>query len=169
MMRVRGPGRARNALYQLQLDHEAIRRLLREFDRLRLANEDHSEEKAEVVDCLCDALSLHVRIGEDLLEPLSRLLVRSDPMAFSTQCDHRHLVRLIAQLDELEPGDSGYDNAVGDIADCVMPCMDGEMSMLRSLAREALVDTQELGERMNGLRKLHQSDFTRVEVGRQRA
>ncbi|WP_439589143.1 hemerythrin domain-containing protein [Hydrogenophaga sp.] len=169
MMRVRGPGRARDALYQLQLEHEAIRRLLREFDRLRLANEDRSEEKAEVVDGLCDALSLHVRIGEELFEPLSRLQASSDPAAFSTQCDHRHLVQLIAQLDELEPGDAGYDDAVGDIADCVMPCMDGEMSLLRSLAREALVDTQELGERMNRLRKVHQGDFTRVEVGRQRA
>lgn len=169
MMRVRGPGRARDALCQLQLEHDAIRRLLRDFDRLRFAEEDRSEEKAEVVDGLCDALSLHVRIGEEIFEPLSLSLARSDPMAFSTQCDHRQLTHLIAQLDELEPGDPGYDETVGDIADCVLPCMDGEMAMLRALASDGFIDTQTLGEQMNAMRKLHQADFTRVEVSRQRA
>lgn len=169
MMRVRGPGRARDALCQLQLEHDAIRRLLREFDRLRLAEEDRSEDKAEVVDNLCDALSLHVRMGEEIFEPLSLALARSDPMAFSTRCDHRQLAQLIAQLDELEPGDLGYDDTVGDIADCVIPCMDGEMAMLRSMASDGVVDTQAVGEQMNAMRRLHQSDCTRVEVSWQRA
>ena len=45
MMRIRAFGRARDALDQLRLDHDLIRRLLREFDRLRMAGAGGPEGK----------------------------------------------------------------------------------------------------------------------------
>ena len=36
--------------------------LLREFDRLRMAGAGGPEGKAEIVDCLCDTLSLHAHL-----------------------------------------------------------------------------------------------------------
>lgn len=169
MMRIRAFGRARDALDQLRLDHELIRRLLREFDRLRMAGAGGPEGKAEIVDCLCDALALHATLEEEIFYPLVRSVAGEHSPALAACCDHERLLALIAALDEMEPGDPEYDATVGDIADCVVPSMDSEQAVLFRMVREAGIDTQALGERMNRVRKAHQRDLTNIEPTRQRA
>jgi hypothetical protein len=89
--------------------------------------------------------------------------------ALAAFCDHESLLELIAQLDEMEPGDPGYDATVGDIADCVVPSMDSEQAVLFRMVREAGIDTCALGEQMARVRRAHQRDFTHIEPARQRA
>jgi hypothetical protein len=169
MMRIRTFARARDALDQLRLDHDQIRRLLREFDRLRMAGAGGPEGKAEIVDCLCDTLSLHAHLEEEIFYPLVRSVAGEGSPAIQAFCDHDRLLELIAQLDEMEPGDPDYDATVGDIADCVVPSMDSEQAVLFRMVRDAGIDTQALGVQMSRVRKAHQRDFTHIEPARQRA
>ncbi len=169
MMRIRAFGRARDALDQLRLDHDLIRRLLREFDRLRMAGAGGPEGKAEIVECLCDTLALHAHLEEEIFYPLVRSVAGENSPALSAFCDHERLLELIAQIDEMEPGHPDYDATVGDIADCVVPSMDSEQAVLFRMVREAGIDTHALGDRMTRVRKAHQRDFTYIEPVRQRA
>lgn len=62
--------RASDALDLLQRDHELVRKLLRDYDRLRQGGGGGPEGKADIVEKLCDALTLCAQIEEELLYPL---------------------------------------------------------------------------------------------------
>ena len=155
--------RARDALDLLQRDHEQVRKLLREFDRLRQAGAVGQEGKADIVDRLCDLLSLCAQIEEELFYPVVRPVLHSSALAPTLLCDHARLRRLIARLDELEPADPGYDEAVADIGDCVLPSMEHAQTVLFVGARSAGLDMAALHERIVRHRRAQQQqDLTRI-------
>lgn len=155
--------RTRDALDQLRLDHELIRKLLREYDGVRLVEGCGAERKAEIVDRLCDALSLNALIEEEIFYPVVCTALDRARLGQTALCDHARLRRLIARLDEMQPGDPGYDDAVIDIGDCVLPSMDDARAVLFVEVRMIGLDTVALGEQMARRRRAQQQqDFTRI-------
>lgn len=167
-MRTKSFIRARDALSQLQLDHEAILQLLRDFDTLRLVDHDGVQGKAELVDCLCDTLILHAQIKEEIFYPVVRSELGCDTQALAAFCHHETLYRLIAQLDEMDPGDADYDELVGQLSDCVVPSFDHEQAVLFTRVRGAGVDTAALGRAMARRRRAQQQTFTEQDLLEQR-
>jgi hypothetical protein len=155
--------RAHDALDQLRRDHDLVRKLLRDYDRLRQGGAGGPEGKAEIVARLCDALILCALIEEEVFYPTVRLGLGGKVLEQTTFCDHARLRSLIAGLDEMEPEDSGYDDAVADISDCVLPCLHDAQSVLFVEVRMAGLDTAALGEQMAQRRRAQQQqDFTRI-------
>ena len=149
--------RARDALDQLRMDHERIRKLLRDHERLRQGCQSGGlHDKAELVDRLCDALSLCALIEEEIFYPMVRPVLDGALLAQTILCDHARLRRLIARLDEMEPRDPDYDDAVADIGDCVLPSMDDAQAVLFAQVRRAGLDTVALGEQMARRRRAQQ-------------
>ena len=155
--------RASDALDLLQRDHELVRKLLRDHDRLRQGGGGGAEGKADIVEKLCDVLTLCAQIEEELLYPLVRPVLDGHGLAPTVLCDHAQLRRLIARLDELEPTDPGYDDAVGDIGDCVLPSMNHAQTVLFAGVRTAGLDMAALRDQMVRRRRAQQQqDFTRI-------
>lgn len=147
-MRPKCPPRVRDALDQLLLDHEQIRKLLRQYDQLRLTDEPGAEGRAERVDELCDALSLLAHLEEGVFYPAVRRVLGRTASAQATFCDHARLRDLIAQLDEMPPGDRACDAVVADMGDCVLPWMNAAPVELFVAVRLAGLDTLALGREM---------------------
>ncbi|MDP2418673.1 MAG: hemerythrin domain-containing protein [Hydrogenophaga sp.] len=139
---------ARDALDQLLLNHERVRTLLRQFDRLRWADPSAPGCRAELLDSLCDALTLLADMEEDFFYPAARRVLRDNPPAPAAFCDHARLRGLIAQLDEMPPGDLACNALVSDMDGCVSPCMDAAPSGLFVAVRLAGLDTRALGLQM---------------------
>jgi hypothetical protein len=158
-MRPKAPLRARDALAQLQLDHVRIRRLLRQYDRVRLTDEISREGKAEIVDDLCDALSLLALLDEEIFYPVVRPALGGNASAQAAFFDHVLLGRLIAQLDELPPGDHACDAVVADIGDRVVPCINAAEASLFEAVRNTGVDTLTLGMQMALRRREHRAQL----------
>jgi len=156
-MRPKCPPRVRDALAQLQLDHGRIRRLLRQYDRVRLTDETSREGKAEIVDDLCDALSLLALLDEEIFYPVVRPALGGNARAQAALFDHVLLGGLIAQLDELPPGDHACDAVVADIGDCVVPCINAAQTSLFDAVRQAGLDTLSLGMQMALRRREHRA------------
>lgn len=168
--RHRAIGRVRDALDQLRLEHELILKMLRDFDNLRHTREATPKAKAELVDHLCDLLSLHAQLKEQILYPVARTVVAGNDRAQAAFCNLALLQHLIARVDEMDPSDPYYDAAVGDLADCLVASMADEQKVLFTEVRAAGVDTCALGEQMTRMRRtLQQRDLTRLEVPHQRA
>jgi hypothetical protein len=167
-MRTKSFVRARDALSQLQLDHDFIRDLLRDFDRLRLVDHGGTVGKAEIVECLCDALMLHAQIKEEIFYPVVRASLGDDPRVQDAFCNHSELYRLISQLDEMGPGDADFDELAGQLSDCVVPSFDQEQAVLFTRVRGAGVDTAALGRAMARRRRAQQQTFTEQDLLEQR-
>jgi hypothetical protein len=163
--------RVQDALDQLRLEHEMILRLLRDFDRARLDSSCRPAAKAEIVEQLCDILSLHAQLKDQVLYPAARRLSTQLPaeQAQTAFCDHEQLHALIAELDEMEPQDPDYDETVAELGDCVVPSLKAEQAYLFPELRAAGLDTHALGAEMARLRRAQQKhDFTRVGLPRAR-
>jgi len=161
--------RTRDALDQLCLEHRRIRKLLRQYRGVCLLEGCGRERKAEIVERLCDALSLNALIEEEVLYPMVRPMLDGAVLVQTALCDHARLRELIARLDEMEPGDPGYDEAVMDIGDCVLPSLDGAQAVLFVHVRMTGLDTSALGEQMARHRRAQRQDFTRIGLSRSSA
>jgi hypothetical protein len=162
-MRAPSAHRARDALDLLQRDHDLVRKLLCDYDRLRQGGMGGPEGKATIVERLCDVLSQCAQIEEELFYPLVRPVLDSSGLAPTLLCDHALLRRLIARLDELEPTDPGYDEAVRNINDFVLPSMSHAKAVLFVALRSAGLDLLALRDKVVRHRRTHQQqDLTRI-------
>jgi hypothetical protein len=168
--RHRAIGRVRDALDQLRLEHELILKMLRDFDNLRHTGEATPKAKGELVDHLCDLLSLHAQLKEQILYPVARTIVAGNDRAQAAFCNLDLLQDLIARVDEMEASDPAYDEAVGELGDCLVASMAAEQKVLFAEMRAAGVDTFALGEQMTRMRRAQQQrDLTRVDLPRHRS
>lgn len=158
-MRPKAPLRTRDALAQLQADHLRIRRLLRQYDRVRLTDEINSPGKAEIVDNLCDALSLLALLDEEIFYPVVRPALGGNAHPQAAFFDHVLLSGLIAQLDELPPGHQACDAVVADIGHRVVPCINAAEASLFEAVRNTGVDTLTLGIQMAQRRREHRAQL----------
>lgn len=162
-MRPKAGLRARDALDQLRLDYEVIRKLLREYDGLRLVEGCAPARKAEIVDRLCDALSLNAQIEEEIFYPVVRPVLGCNVRAQAALWDHTPLRHLIARLDEMDPADPAYDGTVIDLGDCVLARIEEARAVLFVEVRVVGLDTAALGEQMARWRRAQQQqDLTLV-------
>jgi hypothetical protein len=162
-MRAISVARLRDGLDQLHGEHRSIRQLLRAFERVCLLGPSGYGEKAAIVDRLCDTLTVHAHVEEEIFYPLVRSVLREDSTATAAFCNHQRLLDLIAWVDELEPDHRDYDRMVRQIGACVLPSMDQEQAVLFEAVRSAGLDTLALGQRMASYRKNHKRDLTACE------
>lgn len=168
--RHRAIGRVRDALDQLRLEHELILKMLRDFDNLRHTGEATPKAKAELVDHLCDLLSLHAQLKEQILYPVARTIVAGNDRAQAAFCNLDLLQHLIARVDEMDASDPSYDEAVGELGDCLVSSMAAEQKVLFAEVRAAGVDTFALGEEMTRMRRAQQQrDLTRMDLPHHRS
>jgi hypothetical protein len=157
--------RESDALDLLTRDHDAIKRLFRAYERL-LTHEHDDELKAALVGRLCFALSLHFQIEQELFYPAVRDAFGADAALLRAQHEQLGCRELIARLDEMEPGDAGFDATVAALAAYVVPLMHEEQSDIFERVRCAGMDTLALGRRMVQLQRSMYDDVTRIGVAR---
>ena len=147
--------RARDALDQLLLEHGRVRTLLRQYERVRLVDE-RAADRAALLDSLCDALTLLAHLEERFFYPAAWQVLRDNPPTPADFCDHAQLRSLIAQLDEMPPGDRACDALVADMDGCVVPWMNAAPGGLFLAVRLAGLDTLALGRHMAQWRREQQ-------------
>ena len=140
--------RTRDALDQLRLDHELIRKLLREYDGVRLVEGCGAERKAEIVDRLCDALSLNALIEEEIFYPAVQAALKDKLLVPEATVEHTSVKELIAQLEDVEPDGEMYDAKVKVLSEYVKHHVKEEQNEMFPKVKSSSLDTVELGERM---------------------
>jgi hypothetical protein len=146
-----------DALVLLTRDHDAVKRLFRDYEWL-VEQQGDDDTKAGIVDQICGELSLHAQIEEEVFFPAIRAMTGSG----HSLCDHAHAKELIAQLDEMEPGDARYDALVAALCADVVPHMNEEQAGIFLCVRLAGLDTAALGPQMAQRQRAVREDVTLV-------
>jgi Hemerythrin HHE cation binding domain len=161
------PGRRRctprklDALDLLTRDHDAIKQLFWDYERLKRSSGE-PDLKAEIVGRICFGLSIHAQIEEELFYPAVRAAIGQDTWAGHAARDHAACNDLIAELDEMEPGDGGYDATVAALCARTVRHMDDEQAHLFAKVRSAGLDTAALRRQLIERRKALHEDVTRI-------
>jgi len=144
--------RPADALALLRHEHDRIRQLFVEFERLR-GIEDEDERKAELVDEICYELTLHAIVEEELVYPLLRAAADDDEMMDEAEVEHAGVRELVSQLEVMYPGDDHFEATVAVLAEEVEHHVAMEESDMFDTARKSGIDLAALGRKMQARRR----------------
>jgi hemerythrin superfamily protein len=141
------PSAETNAYALLKADHAKVKALFKQFDKIK--EEDAGDEKAELVAQICNELTIHTMIEEEIFYPAVRAAVDSQDVMDEAEVEHAGAKDLIEQLEAAEPDDDLYDAKVTVLGEQVSHHIKEEEDKMFPEAKKAKVDAAALGEQLS--------------------
>jgi hemerythrin superfamily protein len=136
-----------DAITLLSADHARVKELFKEFQDLK--EEDGSaEDKFELVAQICNELKIHTEIEEEIFYPAVRKAIDDGDLLDEALIEHSAAKELIAQLEEMSPGDELYDARVTVLGEQIEHHVKEEEGEMFPKAKEAKIDGKALGAQM---------------------
>ena len=137
---------AQDAIAMLTADHKKVKRLFADFDKLKDAGSD--EDKASIVDQICNELKIHTELEEEIFYPAVRKAIDDGDLMDEALVEHAGAKDLIAQLEDARPEDDLYDAKVTVLGEQIQHHVKEEEGDMFPKAKKAKVDTEALGATM---------------------
>ena len=135
-----------DAFALLTADHKRVKSLFKEFESLKDEGED--DQKATLVETICNELTIHAQIEEEIFYPALRDAIDDEDLMDEADVEHASAKQLIAQLEQLEVGGDHYDATVTVLGEYIDHHVKEEEGEMFSKAREADIDSAALGEEL---------------------
>ena len=135
-----------DAIQLLMSDHKKVEELFKQF---QTAKKDGGE-KAGIVEQICDALSIHAEIEEDIFYPAARdaLAEKGEDMLDEAEVEHASIKSLVEQLQDADPGEEMYDAKVKVLCEYVTHHVKEEEGEMFPKVKKTNLDLEELGAEM---------------------
>ena len=137
---------AQDAIAMLTADHKKVKNLFADFDKLKDAGSD--EDKASIVDQICNELKIHTELEEEIFYPAVRKAINDGDLMDEALVEHAGAKDLIAQLEDARPEDDLYDAKVTVLGEQINHHVKEEEGDMFPKAKKAKVDTEALGATM---------------------
>ena len=136
-----------DAIALLKADHAAVKKLFKEYDKLREGNA-RTVEKTEVATRICQELTVHATLEEEIFYPALRDALDAQDVLNEAEVEHASAKDLIGQIEQMEAGDELYDARVIVLGEYIDHHVEEEEGEMFQQARKAGVDMQALGDAM---------------------
>jgi hemerythrin-like domain-containing protein len=132
-----------DAIELLTQDHKEVKAMFGVFKKMR-ESEDRDEHKAELVQHICTALTIHATIEEEIFYPAVRAAIDDQDLMDEADVEHAGAKELIAQLEDSSPNDDHYDAKVTVLGEMIDHHVKEEEGKMFPKARKA-IDTKAVG------------------------
>ncbi len=134
--------KSQDAIKLLIADHREVEALFKDF---REAKDDGKE--AAIVDEICEALSVHAEIEEEVFYPAARdaLKEKGDDLLDEAEVEHASIKELVEQLQQAEPDEDLYDAKVKVLCEYVSHHVKEEEGELFPKVMKTDLDLDQLG------------------------
>jgi len=132
-----------DAIDILIADHKRVSNLFAAFTRL--TGEGHDKERGSVVRQICQELTVHTQLEEELFYPAVRKATKDDDQIDEALVEHAGAKQLISKLTAADPGDDLYDARVTVLQEQIDHHVEEEEGSMFPKARYSGVNTLELG------------------------
>ena len=136
-----------DAIGLLKDDHREVEELLERFDVA-----DREEEKLELAQEICQALTLHTHVEEQLFYPALRSAGMEHDLLDEAEVEHASLKRLIDELDGARADADLFDARVKVLGEYVRHHVEEEENEIMPEARSLGIDLDALGEEILALK-----------------
>ena len=99
-----------DAVSLLMDDHKKVKKLFKEYEKL--AKKDDIEGKVDVALQICEELTVHATIEEEIFYPAARAAIKDDDLLNEAEVEHATAKDLIAQIEQMSGDDPMYDAKV---------------------------------------------------------
>ena len=145
------PG-AKGAIALLTEDHVNVKKMFKAFEKLK-EGDGSGDAKAALVEKICRELTVHAEVEEEIFYPAVRAAIDDDDLMDEADVEHAEVKELISQLEGMQPGDDHYDAKVTVLGENVEHHVKEEQDEMFVMAKNAKVDTAELGAQMVARKK----------------
>ncbi len=135
------PAKAPDAIALLKADHAEVSALFDKFESMK----SDGPRKAALVKQICDELTVHATIEEEIFYPAARAAIGDEDLMDEADVEHDGAKDLIAQLRGMKPGDDHYDTKVTVLSEYIKHHVKEEHTEMFPKARSADLDTRALG------------------------
>ena len=135
-----------DAIKLLTKDHREVEALFKQFED----SKEDKAEKADIVAQICDALSAHAEIEEEIFYPAAReaLSEKGEDLLDEAEVEHASIKSLVAQLEDAEPDEELYDAKVKVLTEYVKHHVKEEEGELFPKVKKTDLDLDALGAEM---------------------
>jgi hemerythrin superfamily protein len=131
-----------DAISLLTEDHELVKSLFEQYDEL---GERAHVSKHKLALRICDELTRHTMIEEEIFYPAVRKAIKDDDLMDEALVEHASAKDLVAQLQAMEPGDALFDAKVKVLSEMIDHHVEEEESDMFPKVRKSKLDLMELG------------------------
>jgi hemerythrin-like domain-containing protein len=146
----KAPAKKHDAVDLLDADHIAVKKLFNAYKKA--CDQDAApEKKGEIARKICDELTVHAQIEEEIFYPQVRAAINDDPLLDEAEVEHGTAKDLIAQISGMSPEDDLYDAKVTVLGEYIDHHVKEEREEMFPKARKSGLDlvamVQELSDR----------------------
>ena len=135
-----------DAIAMLTADHREVKAMFEQYDKL---GDRANASKKKLADQICDALTLHATIEEEIFYPALRAASKeAADLLDEALVEHAGAKDLIAQLQEMDPEDDLYDAKVTVLGEQIDHHVGEEEGEMFRTAKKAGLDMVALGTEM---------------------
>ena len=137
-------GGAPDALSLLREEHEEVSDMLDEYE------EAEAEDRQDIAQSICEALTVHAQIEEEIFYPAAREVLEGEDKELVNEADVEHatLKQLITQIQSLDGADEHFDAMVRVLGEYVKHHVGEEENELFPKLEDTELDLDELGQRL---------------------
>ena len=147
MAKKRTPRKPTDAVAMLRADHDKVKKLFKKFEELH--EDEANDEAAQVADQICNELTVHTKIEEEIFYPAVREAIDEEDLLNEAEVEHASCKDLIAQIRKMGPDDEMYAAKVIVLGEYINHHVEEEHAEMFPKAKRAKkLDLQALGERM---------------------
>ena len=136
--------RTPDAVKLLMQDHKEVKALFKEYDKLVKAEADDSQ-KQDLAEQICEMLTVHAQIEEELLYPAAYDVLEEDDLVDEAQVEHASAKDLIKQIRSMQPSDDLYDAKVAVLGEYIDHHVKEEEKEMFPKLKKTELDLKELG------------------------
>lgn len=150
----KAPANKNDAVDLLDADHIAVKKLFNAYKKL-VENDGSPDEKEELANQICQELTVHAQIEEEIFYPQVREAVDDDDLLDEAEVEHATAKDLIAQILDMDPEEDKYDAKVTVLGEYIDHHVKEEREEMFVKARKTKLDlvamADELTERKSEL------------------
>ena len=135
-----------DAIAMLKADHDKVKKLFKEFERMHNAESD--EEAEQLATQICNELTIHTTLEEEIFYPEVRAALDDEDLIDEAEVEHASAKELIAQIESAHSGDEKFAAKVVVLGEYVNHHIKEEQDEIFPKAKRARVDMKALASRM---------------------
>jgi hemerythrin superfamily protein len=135
-----------NAIKMLMEDHKKVTKMFDQFEKMQKAKDEDSEAKQLLVETVCNALTIHAQLEQEIFYPAAREAIDDKDLLDEAEVEHATARQLITELMAMQPGDPLYEAKFTVLGEYVKHHIQEEEKELFPAVKKAKLDFDSLGQ-----------------------
>lgn len=131
----------------LKSDHDKVKQLFDEYESKAEENAPE-EERQQLARQICNALSVHASIEEEIFYPVAREAIEETDLLDEASVEHAIAKDLIEQIENMQPSDELFDAKLRVLGEYVKHHIQEEEDQIFPQLTETDIDLEDLGQEL---------------------